>query len=446
MTLKAWIVNPYAAGPDEAGITRPYNFARMLAAEGVDATVITQSFDHFSQRFDRLQRWDRVGRRTVDNVDFVYVRSIPYRGNSWRRMANMAAFGAALQNPEVVATAGAPDVIVGSSPHILCAFSAYLLARRLGVPHVFEVRDPWPQILVDAGDYTESHPAIRVFRWCERTLYAGSAAIITLYPFLRQYLQDRGAKDRKITWIPNGIDPDYLPDRVPPPEGQTIDFMYAGSHGLANGLDRILAVAERIQRLAGSEESLARVRFLFVGDGPRKQSLIAEANARALRNVEFRDSVPKRRIHSELQSAHAFIFTLIDSPVFQYGPAPNKLVDYMVAGRPVIFASNSPFNPVADAQSGVTVDPSDLDGIVEAVRTITLMDRGERSRLGARGREHLLARYDLSTLTARFARTLRSAIAGHAAPEPREGIPSSTGEPRGRTSLRVPVEIGSQAR
>lgn len=412
--MRVLIVNPYAVGPGESGITRPFNFAKTLNSLGYETTVVTSSFDHFTQSFDRLDGLARVGRDIVDGVPFVWIRTPHYRGNDWRRAANMVAFAGALMNPEVLRSAGRPDLIMGSSPHILAAGAALTLARALGVPHVMEVRDPWPQILIDAGQYSETQIAIRGLRSIESWLYRHSAGVISVYPFLADYLVDRGCRRDAITWVPNGIDLEYLPEVRPPEPGIHTTFLYAGSHGLVNGLELLLDVAERIQH----DPELASVRIRLLGDGPRKSTLRADAEARGLSNVIFSDPVPKRNVYAEMQRADAFLQVLVDSPVFRYGPSPNKLVDYMVSARPTVFISNSPFNPVADANAGFTADPTNPDSVVEAIRGVCRLESEARWQMGQRGRDHMVEDYDLRTLSQRMGAAFDAAVAGRAAPGP----------------------------
>jgi glycosyltransferase involved in cell wall biosynthesis len=415
--MRILIVNPYAVGPDEAGITRPYNFAKALRRLGHDPVVLTSSFDHFSQRFDRLDGWHRVRREEVNGVPFVWMRTLRYRGNDWKRAANMLGFGASILNPEVLRETGRPDVVMGSSPHILAAGGALALARRLGVPHVMEVRDPWPQILVDAGQYSESHPAIRTFRRLERMLYRHSESVVSVYPFLSKYLVAHGCRRDRITWVPNGIDNEFLPE-VRPPEASSpprTTFLYAGSHGLANGLELLLEVADRIR----TDTELGSVTIRLMGDGPRKPGLRAEAQRRGLTQLVFSDPVPKREVYAAMQTADAFLQVLIDSPVFAYGPSPNKLVDYMVSARPTLFVSNSPFNPVRDAKAGFTADPSRPETLVEAMRLVVRMSREDRWAMGLRGRAHIVEHFDLDVLAHRLGKVFEAAVARRPAPEPR---------------------------
>ena len=118
--------------------------------------------------------------------------------------------------------------------------------------------------------------------------------------------------------------------------------------------------------------------------------------------IDFEEAVPKQELFAHLQQSHAFIMHLRDSPVFQWGISPNKLYDYFACARPVVFAVNSPHNPVAEADAGVTCAAQNPRALADAIIQLAQTPTEEQWRMGMRGYEHAREHYDTRTLAARL--------------------------------------------
>lgn len=313
----------------------------------------------------------------------------------------MLSFAARLRRLRL---AEAPDVVVGSSPHLLAAAGAAGLAKRAGAAFVLELRDIWPQSLIDLGSYSPAHPAMRAMRFIERRLYRDARVVVALMPRAAEHVATAGGDPGRVRWVPNAADPDAVPPG-PPREGKPFTLLYAGAHGLANDLGTLLEAAALLQ--AGG----AAVRVRLVGDGPLKAALQGQAEARALRNVEFRPAVARKELAAELHDADAFVLPLKDAPVFRHGISPNKLFDYLLAARPVIAAVPGGAPPVLDSGAGLAVPPGDPASLAEAVRRLAGLPAAERRRMGELGRRLVLESYSAASVADRFEAALREALA-----------------------------------
>lgn len=407
--MKVWIVNHYAVPPSEPGGTRHYSLARELVRRGHEAYVIASSFDHATRRDHRLAPRQTWRREVVEGVTFVWLRTPPYPGNTPARLWNMLVFADRVRRGNWLPAQTGPDVVVGSSPHLFAALAAQRLANRFRVPFVLEVRDLWPQTLVDLGRLPSTHPAVRVFERIERYLYRRADRIITLLPGSVEHLVEKGADRRKVVWLPNGFDLQFtLGERPPSANGDVFTVMYAGAHGLANGLDVVLDAAAILQ----SEGWDDKVRFLLVGDGPEKTRLQRRAAAEGLGLVRFDPPVPKREILGYMQQADVFLMLLRDSPVFRHGVSPNKLFDYLAVGRPVIFGVNAPNNPVALAEAGLTVPPENARALADAVRILSETPASQRLAMGQRGRAYVEEFHNLRKLGEELESILMDSLGG----------------------------------
>lgn len=355
----------------------------------------------------RLADGERMRVSDFDGIPFLWVRTPQYEGNGGGRMGNMLTYAARVLLPSVTKGLERPDVIVGSSVHPFAAWSGAILARRLRVPFVFEVRDLWPQTLVDLGRLREQSLITKVLRKLEKWLYDRADRIVVLLPQADDYIVPLGVPKRKIVWIPNGVELEGYPEPTQPLIHDDFTLMYFGAHGQANGLDCVLRAMAELQK----RPDMRHVRLRMIGDGPLKPSLLKLAEELQLANVEFSDPVPKREIPKLAAEADAFVFNLIDAPVFKYGISSNKLFDFLAGARPIIFCCKSSNNPVADARAGITIPPGDPVALSQAIVTLATMPLDERKAMGRAGRAYVEQNHGFDSLAARFADMLNELVA-----------------------------------
>ena len=367
--------------------------------------LVAAGFNHWKKKMIREELIQTCTYELVDEIPFVWLQVPPYYDNSYARFRNMLVFTKILRRDRFFRNLPQPDIIVGSSPHPFAAWAAEKLASSFDIPFVFEIRDFWPQSLVDLGKISEHHPVILVMSYLEHYLYAKASKVITLLPGGEQYISKRGINADKISWIPNGIDMRMIPKPIEPKIGGEFNVVYAGAHGLANNLDTVLDCA-CILKLKG----YGHIFFHLIGDGPEKTRLKRRAQDMNLSNVIFEDPVPKECIYDILSQADACIMILQDSPLFKWGISPNKLFDYMAMARPVIFGVNTLFNPVATSGCGFSVSPTQPQAYAEAIIRLSEMPIKERYDMGLLGRQYVEENHDFKELTGRYELVLQEAI------------------------------------
>lgn len=389
-----WILNHYAQEPGAFGGTRHFDLAKYLPEFGWTASIIAAGTEPNTGRQrlnpDEAQRLD-----VFDGVDFLWIATPPYQGNGLGRLKNMAVYSLRALG-KATDLLPRPDAIIGSSVHPFAAWSGLRLASRFGVPFFFEVRDLWPETLIDMGIIGRNHPVAIAMRALEGHLYRRSEKIITLLPHADRYIQRFDVPASKLLWLPNGIDLGRFSSSTPHGPSQTFTFMYFGAHGGANGLDNVIAAMRMIRDKP--------VRLRLIGDGPSKTSLMKLAVD--LPNVSFEAPVPKNAIPSLAAEADAFVFNLIDAPVFNYGISSNKLFDFMAAGRPIVFSCKASNNPVEEAKAGTTVPPANPKQLADAMLSMAAMPAAERLQMGQNGREYVENHHDFRSLAERLARIL----------------------------------------
>jgi glycosyltransferase involved in cell wall biosynthesis len=406
--MKILIINQYAVPTSQPGLTRHFMLARELVKRGHEATIMATSFNHVTRTETRLEDDENSKVETIDGVRFLWLRTPSYRGNSTARIKNMFMFAWRVWRSDVIRLFGRPDIVIGSSPHLLASLAALRVAKRAGAPYVFEVRDLWPETLVHLGGMPRRHPVVVVLGWIERLLYLRANRIVTLLPAAQDYISQHGGSRDKITWIPNGIDLSLQPAARGSNQGierGTFEVVYSGTHGFANALDSILDAAALLRNVTTPD-----IRFRFVGDGPAKENLEKRVREEGISNVSFQDAVPKDVVPLVLASADVLIATLKDKPLYGYGISLNKINDYMAAGIPIVFGSHGVDDPVTRAQAGIVVPPENAQAMAEAVLSLARLTPQERNAIGARGRDYVKKNHDLGGLADVFERLLQSTL------------------------------------
>lgn len=402
-----WILNHYANPPAYPGGARHHSLAMNLPDHGWRATVIVSSVIHHANR-QLLPEGVRSAVETVDGVPYLRLRIPRYEGNSSGRLMSMAAYCARALDPRCRRDIDPPDLVVGSSVHPFAALTGSMLARRFGVPFIFEVRDLWPETLIARGKMAENGMPARVFRALERYLYRRAAYTVTVLPKAHEYIARYGIPEERVVFIANGFNGADFEDMPPRKRKKSFDFVYFGSHGLSNDLDVLLKAFHGFeQEYAGKR----LVRLRMIGDGPLKPDLMKMAEELGIRNVSFEPLRPRSEVPALASEADACVVVVGDvERLYRYGIALNKLFDYMGAGRPVISAAAAVNDPVAEAGAGLSVPP-DPDSLKKALLEMVDMPPARRAAMARAGRRYMLENHDYRVLAGRFAELLDRTVA-----------------------------------
>lgn len=403
--MKILIINQFAATESESGSTRTYSFAKELVYLGHEVMILAARFNHFRQDEQK------VSREWSDEISSgVRIKRVPvakYRGNSLARVRNLAGFAWSVYRLNLTHLAFDPDVVMASSPYPFAAFAALKFAARIKRPFVLEVRDLWPQTMVDLWRLKEWNPLVLLFRGIEKRLYRAADSLITLLPGSVDYLVARGAVRDRIAWIPNGVSMAHFEPWALPQSRLPFEVLYAGTHGLANGLDTLLDAFSLLQR----EGYEGRIVLRLVGGGHQKVRLQSRCRDEGLRMIQFEDPITKAEVPKRMAHAHAFIVTLKDLPLYRYGISLNKIHEYLAGGRPIIFGSSACNDPVAEAGAGITVPPENAEAIADAIKSLLHATEEERVEMALRGRRYAAEHHEFAILAKRLAYSLEAARA-----------------------------------
>lgn len=405
--MKILYLNHYAGSPTYGMEYRPFYMAREWVRAGHVVRIIAADRSHIRSFNPSLGDSKRVD-ESIEGVGYTWLPTPAYEGNGVSRVLNMASFVRQLfVSAKDFASEFCPDVVIASSTYPMDIWPAQRIALLAKAKLVFEVHDLWPLSPMELGNMSRWHPFIMLVQAAENFAYRNADVVVSMLPKVHDHMRSQGLDLRRLHIVPNGISPEEWHESAALSSPQTLDLLsglkkkgctvvgYAGTHGVANALDTLLDAAAMMNQ----DENVA---FVLVGKGPEKCALQERARAAGLKNMHFCDPVPKTEIPSLLEFFDIAFIGWHRQPLYRFGIAPNKLMDYMMAGRVVLHAVEAGNDSVGEAACGLTVEPENPDAIVDGVRRLAALSLEEKMEMGRRGREFVLKNHTYPILAERF--------------------------------------------
>ena len=388
--MKILLLNQAFVSPDEPGHTRHFEMAKFLRARGHELVIVASDLNYQTgQR--TIARKGIFAEQVIEGVRIMraYIYPALHRSYFWRIISffsfMFSSVWTALQVRDV-------DLVMGTTPPIFQAVSAWAVALIRRKPFLLEVRDLWPEFGVSMGVLTNP-VLIALGRWLEKFLYARATHILVNSPAYKEYMIGKGVPEKKITYIAYGTDVDMFNPQV---DGSSIRselelqnkfvVLYAGALGQANDIDTILRAAQRLN----NED---KIRFVLFGDGKERPRLQSEAERLKLTNVIFAGVRAKKDMPMVIASADVCLAILQDIPMFRT-TYPNKVFDYMAAGRATVLVIDGVSRKlIEDSYGGAYVQPGDDQQLAE-----TILDLSKNvdivKQMGLNAREYLVKHLD----------------------------------------------------
>jgi glycosyltransferase involved in cell wall biosynthesis len=404
--MKIIYINHYAGTPSLGMEYRPYYLAREWVRSGHEVTVVAANFSHVRTH------QPQPAQEKVDDISYHWLPTPSYQGNGLGRVKNIWSFLRQVwQISHRLAAQYKPDVVIASSTYPMDIWVARRIARLARAKLVYEVHDLWPASPMELSGMPWWHPFILLCQKAENDAYRDADHVVSMLPNVASHMAAHGLNLRKLHVVPNGISPDEWDESVaalPPPlaahlqsvraAGYTI-VGYAGSHGVPNALDVLLDASALLHH--------EKIAFVLVGDGHEKERLANRVKEEDLRNVKLFPPIPKNQIPILLQQFDIAYIGWKRVPLYRFGIAPNKLMDYMMAGRAVLHSVEAGNDPVADADCGLTVPPESAAAVAHGLLQLANTSPEQRKQMGERGRAFVLDHHTYPVLAQRFIEAIK---------------------------------------
>jgi len=382
--MNIWLISKYQAPPQYAkGLSRLFYFAREFVKLGHRATLITSNSNHFSDYPDTNVVYNKEKK---DHVDIIWIKTKKYRKTaSLARVLSWFDFERKLFSMNFK-NMDKPDVIIVSSLSIFSIVYGYYLKRKFKAFLVFEIRDIWPLTMTEEGGFSRWHPLVLFLGIIEKIGYKKANLIVGTMPRLDLHVKNILGYNKPVVCIPMGFVPENYsmqttnnenPFRALAPENKVI-VGYIGSMGLTNALDCFIETIKLTCKYPN-------IHFLLVGSGELKESL--KDDLKNYQNVSFLDRIPQKQVKDFLDVCDILFLSTFHSKVWEYGQSMNKVLEYMLAGKPIVASYKGYPSMINEADCGKFVISDKPEDLLNDILEYVNMTKEERALIGMKGRE-----------------------------------------------------------
>jgi glycosyltransferase involved in cell wall biosynthesis len=403
LSTKKILVMTHAGGALNIGPnTRWYYLGQALKPLGVNVEIVSSS--NFHKYIKPPTITSPFVKQNIDGLNYHWVRTRPYSSRGINQVFNQIDYVLGCYRFQKMLCDQKPDVVIASSPHPLVNFPAASIARKTGADLIFEVRDLWPEVLLQMGNFNKWHPYILMLKYAEKYGVKRARKIISVKPGDIEYFKkEYNISDEQFCYIPNGFLPDNKTSSSPEiiksiREQYSFLVGYVGALSVYYGLEHLIELARRFN-------SHKEVGFVIVGKGDLESSLMKKIQKNNLTNCHLVGAFPKKQATSCLEHFDACYVGLQDLAVHEYGISCNKIYEYMYAGKPILGSYVAGYDPVAEAQCGITAPPGDYDSLFEGLN-ILIMDKKLRHLYGTRAKKYFEDNHNFNVVAKKFVREI----------------------------------------
>jgi glycosyltransferase involved in cell wall biosynthesis len=382
---------------------RAYEHARRWVTAGVPVTVLTSIPNFPTGKALPPYRNRPYQKEILDGIEVVRVWTLlaPNRG-VLRRSLDFLSFAA---SGFVAGLFQKADVIVATSPQLLTGLAGGWLGSVKRKPWIFEVRDLWPDSIVSVG-VMRDNLFIRMLQRLEHNLYRRATRVVAVSNGIRDRLIARGVPEEKIGVVPNGVDRGRIAlaanghgVRQALHLGGKFVAGYVGTHGMAQGLEVVVQAASKL-RGTGTY-------FVMVGEGARREPVMALARELKLDNITFVGLVPLTAAAEHLAACDVVLIPLKRTDQIEI-TIPGKIFEAAAMGKPIIVgAEGASADLVQRYGAGLVVPPEDPEALAAALEKLR-SDSALRAQLSV-GALALARDFDRETLAMQMLEQIRLA-------------------------------------
>lgn len=402
-----WILNHHATGMAFQHGGRHYYFAKYLIENGYNVRIFCASVLHNSQE-DAVDLQGNIYKELiVDGIPFVFVKTRKYQTNGLSRVLGM--FDYYFNVKKACKRYPRPDVVIGSSVHPLACITAIHLSKKYCCKNIVEIRDLWPESIVEYGLASSKNPLMKCLYHFEKWLYTKANSLVFTMEGGKDYIIEKGwdkphggpVNLDKVHHINNGVDLDVFDRNIHEKVIEDTDldnndffkFVYTGSIRRANNLDLVLDAAKLLKD--------SNIIFIIWGEGDQLVRLKQRLKDEQIKNVIFKGKVGKQFIPGILKRADATFFALENSPLFCFGLSLNKSFEYLAAGKPLLISGDAAYSIIDKYKCGYHLRENSPEKFSKSVEKLVALDSSEYQALCENARE-ASKKYDFKVLTGKI--------------------------------------------
>lgn len=392
--------------PPEVGApqNRIFEFAKQLKKFGHEVTILTAMPNYPRGEIFDEYKGKKIVNENFDGINIVRTGIYATKSKEFtKRLRNYLSFTwtSVAQGTRHI---GRQDFIITESPPLFLGWSGYVLAKLKKAKFIFNVSDLWPESAVKL-DVLHNKALIKASTRLEEFCYKKSAAVTCQTQGIVDNIINRGFDRRKVHLITNGVDTEFFKkDNRSNEYRESIGVkdkfavVYAGIHGLAQGLEVVINAAEILRK----EKD---IQFVFIGEGPEKPMLQEIVKEKKLENVTFLPMQSKKVMPKIIASMDATVVPLKKLDLFK-GALPSKMFEALSSELPIVLAVEGEAEElINNAKAGIVVEPENEKAIAGAVLKL-YEDNSLREELGRNGRAYVMEHFSREAITRRLEKIL----------------------------------------
>lgn len=417
--MNIWIVNHYAIPPSMGGLVRHYYFSKYLQKKRHNVKIFTSSKIHNTD-INMIKDKSLYKEEMEDGVEYTFVRSRDYKGNGLDRIINMIDTPFKIQKAmRCFYKKEKPDVIYTSSPDLFVAFFALLFGKMHRIPVVVEIRDLWPESIVEYNGMSRKNPIIQILYQLEKWIYKKADQLIFTMEGGKEYIKDKGWDKKinldKVNHVNNGVDLEEFAEDVKRYQIQDNDLedekffkvIYVGSVRRANNIETLVNVGKELKQRGND-----KIRIIIYGDGTDRESLEKRCKTEGLDNVIFKGKVEKKYIPYILSKSNLNILNYKQANTWKYGGSQNKQFEYLASGRPICSNVKMGYSIIRTNDCGVEDNIISTKDYADVVLKYAEMSE-EKYKQECENAKKAAQNYDYETLSNRLEVILKKCLQEH---------------------------------
>lgn len=392
------LIISHAAGTPEIGPNmRTYYLGKNLCEAGHIVDIIGSGNFHKYSHSPLIN--SEYTKKVVDGINYHWLPTYEYKKRNHHQVINQLDFIFQGLKRKALWMNLNPDIIIASSPHPFCIILAQTIAKKCASKLIFELRDMWPEIIIELGKFNSLHPYIVMLNKTVKHAYKISDAIVSVKEGDLKYISENYTTKGNLKFIPNGFDMNNIQDEEyihPVFDSNSFKVVYTGALSSYYSIDSLIKVASFVSK------GFRDIEFIIVGDGEDRERLEKMSKDFGLNNCHYLGHLPKKNMLSIIKKCDVAYLGLKDTQANRKGISTNKLFEYLYTKKPILASYNTDFDLVKESNCGISVPSESPHLISEALISIYKCTKWEREEMGLRGYNYLLKNHTFEVITQKY--------------------------------------------